>query len=120
MQLINSSVYEKESLRKASEARSGQNAKSKRQNQLINSKLDSTTSGTHQLVINGLRYDICDGGSKLIRVKSKRSAMPKFLFNISAPNDLTTPTPKNLSVSGVAFTRSKHGNLYRSGIVKSR
>ncbi|KAI4201170.1 MAG: hypothetical protein LQ346_002224 [Caloplaca aetnensis] len=67
-----------------------------------------TPSGSthHQIEVDGLHFQILKNGSKLAR--------------IHGANDISLRTPKRLTVHGVVFIRSKHGNLYRSGMVRAR
>ncbi|KAL8905705.1 MAG: hypothetical protein Q9207_002461 [Kuettlingeria erythrocarpa] len=67
-----------------------------------------TPPGTthHQIEVDGLYFQILKNGSKLAR--------------IYGANDTSLRTPKRLTIHGVVFIRSKHGNLYRSGMVRAR
>ncbi|KAL8911550.1 MAG: hypothetical protein Q9171_003314 [Xanthocarpia ochracea] len=60
---------------------------------------------THEIKIDGLRFQVLKGGSKLVRI-----------FD---PTDTSRSTPKRANVQGVTFVRSKQGNLYRSGVVRA-
>ncbi|KAL8890848.1 MAG: hypothetical protein Q9215_002074 [Flavoplaca cf. flavocitrina] len=64
-----------------------------------------TSGKTHEINIDGLRFQVLNGGSKLVR--------------IVGPTDTSRATPKRANVQGVTFVRSKHGNLYRSGVVRA-
>ena len=134
MQLINSSVYDKETQarNKAIEETRRQKAleKDQREKQKIERHLNTLTSRPgraanllHEISINGLRFQVADGGSKLVRVRGEQCDCETQLFSCSQPlgaNDSASTTPKHASVGGVAFLRSKNGNLYRSGIVKAK
>ncbi|KAL8977365.1 MAG: hypothetical protein Q9205_006817, partial [Flavoplaca limonia] len=61
-----------------------------------------TSGKTHEINIDGLRFQVLNGGSKLVRIV-----------------DTSRATPKRANVQGVTFVRSKHGNLYRSGVVRA-
>ncbi|KAL8842728.1 MAG: hypothetical protein Q9170_000384 [Blastenia crenularia] len=65
----------------------------------------SANRQAHRVEIDGLCFDILKDGSKLAR--------------IYGPNDTSLSTPKRTTVQGVTFVRSKHGNLYRSGMVRA-
>ncbi|KAI4266823.1 MAG: hypothetical protein L6R38_008527 [Xanthoria sp. 2 TBL-2021] len=64
-----------------------------------------TSGKTHEIKIDGLRFQVLKGGSKLVRV--------------FGPTDTSRSTPKRANVQGVTFVRSKQGNLYRSGVVRA-
>ncbi|KAL9051644.1 MAG: hypothetical protein Q9206_004632 [Seirophora lacunosa] len=64
------------------------------------------SSTIHHIKVNGLTFQILKNGSKLAR---------KF----AGPTDMSLPTPKRMTVHGVVFVRSKHGNLYRSGMIRA-
>ncbi|EEP77840.1 conserved hypothetical protein [Uncinocarpus reesii 1704] len=61
---------------------------------------------SYKVVIQDIPFQVVKGGSKLVRLS----------------NDPTTAnaTPKRVSVGGVAFVRSKNGNLHRLGAVVSK
>ena len=134
MQLINSSVYDKETQtrNKAIEETRRQKAfqKDQREKQKIERHLNTLTSRTgqttklvHEVLINGLRFNVADGGSKLVRIRGKHLDNGTHLFSRSyflGANDSASTTPKQADVGGVTFLRSKNGNLYRSGIVKAK
>lgn len=58
----------------------------------------------HEILVEDIRFRVTEGGSKLV--------------NIS--NHPVDQVPRRTIVGGVNFFRSKHGNLYRAGIVKSK
>ena len=81
------------------------------------------TRAVHEIVINGLRFHVLDGGSKLVRIRGKESLSQGRISvgsHLLGPNDAANATPKKADVGGVVFLRSKNGNLYRSGIVKAK
>ena len=82
MQLINSSVYDKETQarRRAMEETRRQKAikKDQREKQKIERHLNALTSRTgpatnviHEVLINGLSFQVADGGSKLLRIRGE-------------------------------------------------
>ena len=82
MQLINSSVYDKETQtrNKAIEETRRQKAlqKDRREKQKIERHLNALTSRAgsvtniiHEVSINGLRFHVADGGSKLVRIRGE-------------------------------------------------
>ncbi|KAG9764392.1 hypothetical protein KCU73_g990, partial [Aureobasidium melanogenum] len=63
------------------------------------------TDAVRDIQINNLRFRVAADGSKLIRMFDDSNTDPGA-------------TPKITRVAGVTFHRSKHGNLYRAGLVK--
>ena len=134
VQLINSSVYDKETQarNKAIEETRRQKAfqRDRREKQKIERHLNSLTSRSgqassvvHEVSINGLGFHVVDGGSKLARIRGESHDNGTHLFSRSrhtGATDSASTTPKQANVGGVTFLRSKNGNLYRSGIVKAR
>ena len=86
-------------------------------------ELAKTAPVTHELELDGLRFQVLSGGSKLTRVRGKIPFSPTTPVSISQYKgvyDSAAPTPKQATIGGVTFFRSKNGNLYRSGIVKAK
>ncbi|KAL9101542.1 MAG: hypothetical protein Q9163_003197 [Psora crenata] len=117
VQLINPSVYDKEtqSRSKAMEETRRQKAQQRDRREKRNLRRHfqvqnglpgpaRRTSPVHQLEVDGLRFRVLNGGSKLARIRG--------------PYDSATSTPKQAVVGGVTFLRSKNGNLYRSGLIR--
>jgi hypothetical protein len=81
-------------------------------------------SADHLILVNEVPFRVVRGGSKLIRVsgmhrpKNSLSLRTGLPF-IDDPNKANT-TPKRVTVAGVAFVRSKNGNLHRLGAVTSK
>ena len=134
MQLINSSVYDKETQtrNKAIEETRRQKAlqKDRREKQKIERHLNALTSRAgsatdiiHEVSINGLRFHVADGGSKLVRIRGENHDQRMHSSSRSqllGATDSASTTPKQANVGGVTFLRSKNGNLYRLGIVKAK
>ena len=134
MQLINSSVYDKETQarNKAIEETRRQKAlqKDQREKQKIARHFNTltfrtgqATNAVHEISVNGLRFHVADGGSKLVRMRGENHDDGMRLFSRSqllGATDSASTTPKQANVGGVTFLRSKNGNLYRSGIVKAK
>ena len=136
MQLINSSIYDKETqlrnkaieeTRKQKSLRRDQREKQKIQRHLktlsVYSDQNKATPTVHELLINGLRFHVLDGGSKLARIRGEGENNKQHTHlssrHIGAADSART-TPKQATIGGVTFLRSKNGNLYRSGIVKAK
>ena len=135
MQLINSSIYDKETqnrqkaieeTRKLQAATKDQREKQKIDRHLKTLAFDKNGQSAsvpliHEILVNGLRFHVLDGGSKLVRIRGENigeSGRVKSHSRPTGPTDSTSVTPKQASIGGVTFVRSKHGNLYRSGVVK--
>jgi hypothetical protein len=137
MQLINSAIYDKETqarskaieeTRKLREQKRTEREQAKvlRYAQGAGSALVSTPANPaagHQILVNEVPFKIARGGSKLIRISS--ACLPGYPLHrtglplIDDPNTANT-TPKRVTVAGVAFVRSKNGNLHRVGAVASK
>ncbi|CAG7924488.1 unnamed protein product [Penicillium olsonii] len=138
MQLINSSIYEKETqarskameeTRKFREQKKAerQQAKVLRYAQGPGGVATVTTSahatGGHEIMVNDVAFKVGRGGSKLIRISSTYPFDLVFASNrLTFKDDPSTAnnTPKRVTVAGVPFVRSKNGNLHRLGAVASR
>ncbi|MCJ1297688.1 hypothetical protein MMC08_000476 [Hypocenomyce scalaris] len=144
MQLINSSVFDKETQVRSKAIAETRRQKAQQRDQREELKIQkhlqflsaaaerpsafhpiTPNSILHELVINGIHFQVVDGGSKLSRVAGKTIGMPEIHKGgrsscIPGASDATRSTPKKANVGGVTFLRSKNGNLYRSGIVKAR
>ncbi|KAJ5999981.1 hypothetical protein N7481_000390 [Penicillium waksmanii] len=122
MQLINSAVYDKETQARAKAMEETRKVKALRRAEREQTKVLRYAQGTapagapsvpataqpaaHQILVNDVPFKIARGGSKLIRISND-------------PNTANT-TPKRVTVAGVAFVRSKNGNLHRLGAVTSK
>ncbi|KAI1386205.1 uncharacterized protein F4822DRAFT_409280 [Hypoxylon trugodes] len=124
MQLINTSVYEKETQQRTSAIEQTHRQKQIQSNNrekaiFMNSILQNGASGNpfgasnqttqaspYEVLVDGIRFHVVQLGSKLVK----------------APGDVNPPsaTPKMTSIGGVKFHRTKHGNLVRHGIVKAQ
>lgn len=95
-------------------------AKIRKQAQVIRQKLSSDDINIRHMSIDGIKYSVQSGGSKLVRIKglSPLPGKENFIEAELGPNDSTLSTPKQVTVSGIQFLRSKNGNLYRSTVVK--
>ena len=136
MQLINPSVYGKETQNRSQAMAETRRQKALQRDQKEKQKIQkhfftrdaqpgptSTTPVVHELDIDGLRFQVLNGGSKLARTYSEILLLLQKLILYSrriGAYDSGTSSPKQASIGGVTFFRSKNGNLYRSGIVKAR
>ena len=134
MQLINSSVYDKETQvrnkaieetrrRKALQKDQREKQKIERHLNTLTFRAGQATNVVHEISVNGLRFHVANGGSKLVRLRGENHKVVTHLLSRSQPlgaTDSASTTPKQANIGGVTFLRSKNGNLYRSGIVKAK
>ncbi|KAF2146726.1 uncharacterized protein K452DRAFT_262792 [Aplosporella prunicola CBS 121167] len=126
MQLINPAIYDQVALQRTKAMEQSEEERRQQRDMKEKAKLTKHFQGVHtppgpvpagvssvpssqqayEMDINGIRFRVADGGSKLIRVSDD----PKT----------ARVTPKQTKVGGVVFLRSKNGNLYRSGLVKTK
>jgi hypothetical protein len=139
MQLINSAVYDKEKQARAKAMEETRKFKEQRRAEREQTKVlryaqaagaraaVSTTAqpaAAHQILVNDIPFKISHGGSKLVRISSKRtlddSCVPETCLPVLDDPNTANTTPKRVSVAGVTFVRSKNGNLHRLGAVASK
>ena len=139
MQLINTSVYDQKTQQRQSEIEATLQEKQRLRNareraRVINAfkpqQPVSTTYGppsaaepaaVRDIQINNLRFRVAADGSKLIRMFGEQTRIDTLMHHLTCIDDSNTDpgaTPKTTKVAGVTFHRSKHGNLYRAGLVK--
>lgn len=85
--------------------------------------LSVASPALYEISIDGLRFHVLDGGSKLARIRSENLEnviRASSSSRLPGATDSASATPKQANVGGVAFLRSKNGNLYRSGAVKAK
>ena len=80
------------------------------------------TPNVHYIEIDGSRFQVCNRGSKLRREKGLILPLQPTCSCTNGHwpaglDDQAQPTPKSAVVSGIEFTRSKNGNLYRSELM---
>lgn len=136
MQLINTKVYDQKvqertqamaETRKQKEQEREQRQKAKLDKHLRSINIQQTNQQTTEaapaphIVIDGIKFIVADGGSKLIRSNGTNLMADPLQTELTRLDEanIGKATPKTTSVGGVAFVRSKHGNLYRSGLVKT-
>ncbi|EHK24779.1 uncharacterized protein TRIVIDRAFT_178368 [Trichoderma virens Gv29-8] len=123
-QLINASIYEKDSQNraKAIEETRQRNLKEQRLREkkrfgeylrhqaggagLAGTSVSANSTGLNEILVNGIRFRVLDGGKKLVK----------------APDDPTSAamTPKLTVIAGVKFHRTKTGNLVAQRIVRDQ
>lgn len=137
MQLINSAVYDKEAQARTKAMEETRKLKAQRRAEREQAKVlryaqaaGATVStaaqpaAPHQILVNDIPFKIARGGSKLIRMSSASHCVSSLFCRAGLPfiDDPSTAnsTPKRVTVAGVAFVRSKNGNLHRLGAVTSK
>ncbi|KAG5990938.1 hypothetical protein E4U54_004002 [Claviceps lovelessii] len=124
-QLINASVFEKDTqsrVKALEETRqkklqSRKNHEKSRFNDYLRNRVgtaDATansnpTTGRNELMIEGIRFLVADGGKKLVKSPAPTSV-----------EDRHSTTPKTAVVAGVKFHRTKTGNLVANRIVQTQ
>ncbi|KAI5796643.1 hypothetical protein EDC01DRAFT_652237 [Geopyxis carbonaria] len=111
MQLIKGSVYEQEAFKRAKAMAHSLEERLRRKEEKEKFKFNrflktshGTESSDHEVVVGGETYRVATNGSKLIRLSG---------------NPTDNQTPKKAVIGGVRFTRSKNGNLWRSGLIRA-
>ena len=92
-----------------------------RPSQVVPSPVDPD-SFMPEVTISNIRFQVVNGGSKLVRVHGEDfsgSRQPGAISLSSDPLNTHRASPKSTKVGGVTFLRSKNGNLYRSGLVRA-
>lgn len=139
MQLINSSVYEKEAQARSKAMEETRKLKEQKKTEHEQAKVlryaqgpgatamvstSAHSSAGREIIIDGFAFRVARGGSKLIRISSVYYLLNLSPHRIGLPSidDPTTAnnTPKRVTVAGVSFVRSKNGNLHRLGAVVSK
>ncbi|PTB79548.1 hypothetical protein M440DRAFT_1398841 [Trichoderma longibrachiatum ATCC 18648] len=123
-QLINASIYEKDSQNRAKAIEETRQRKLREQRLrekkrfgeylrrqagaagFPNSGMTANATGTNEISVNGIQFRVLEGGKKLVK----------------APGDPASPamTPKSTVIAGVKFHRTKTGNLVAQSIVKDQ
>ncbi|KAK9241179.1 hypothetical protein V1525DRAFT_392353 [Lipomyces kononenkoae] len=112
MQLINSSVYSDLAQARTKAIEATRVAKEKKLEEKLVRRAQREAAKARRVArlqeveIDGVKYRVAKDGSKLIRVTADE------------PN--ASHAPKKAIVGGVTFLRSKNGNLWRKGFVKSK
>lgn len=96
MQLINTSVYDKETLARNKAIEETRKQKSLRRDQREKQKIErhvnalpshagrgASTAAVHEIAINGLRFQIIDAGSKLARIRGEGNSEGQSIYSRS-------------------------------------
>ena len=146
MQLINSTIYDKEAQARTKALEETRRLKAQRRTQVEEAKIlryaqgagskfpasvtthgiaSSQPSASYQISVNDIPFRIARGGSKLIRLSRAIPSDVIMKQGAGLPFEIDDPktannTPKRATVAGVYFVRSKNGNLHRLGAVTSK
>lgn len=138
MQLINTNVYDQKTQQRQKEIEESARQKQIRRDDKEKNKVIKFMQGkpaygaavgaavpaaSREIIIQNLKFRISTDGSKLIRLFGESCTRSDiqgvhFLNHADGSNTDAQSTPKQAVVAGVTFHRSKHGNLYRAGVVK--
>ncbi|KAG5976834.1 hypothetical protein E4U55_007166 [Claviceps digitariae] len=151
-QLINANVYEKESQSRVKaieetrqkKLRSRKNYEKLRFNDYLRNLAGTAsatanfnpTTGRNELMIEGIRFLVADGGKKLVKSPGKKEVRElrkpvhqalivsfPLVTNVAlfaSADDRYSTTPKTAVVAGVKFHRTKTGNLVANRIVQTQ
>lgn len=81
----------------------------------------SATSEHRELVVDGIRFQLRDDGSKLMRIHGEYQTSMNPRDNRLNDTDASTdnrPTPKRVTIANVAFCKTKNGNLVRTNAIR--
>lgn len=143
LQLINTSVFEKDVQARASAIEQTQRQKRLQKEQMEKARVmnflqhnassvppvasNPTTAAAgapkYEVTVDGIRFQITKRGSKLVRAPGMSSrADPRGPGAKLRTDDKNPPsaTPKVTTIGGVKFYRTKSGNLVRHGIAKAQ
>jgi len=140
LQLINTSIFEKDSQKRVQAIEQTRQQKLKQRDEREKARVvkhfqrgtslrPTGTTSNDELDVNGIRFRVVQGGSKLVKVPGEiwprhASGVTRHdgtVKSLQCPGDLNAAksTPKSAMIGGVRFHRSKSGNMYRSGIIKA-
>ena len=123
-QLINRDTYDREQKQKQDHHDRTRVVKRQKIDRDERSRLTQFTStqGHREVILEGIRFQLCEDGSKLIRVSGKRDQAISFANvhdTLNLPDDNTTKeTPRSVKIADVDFFRTKNGNLVRGNALK--
>ena len=118
LQLINSSVYKNEAeLRSRSNSRPGESSSGDDANKTPKPEPPrSKHEGSgHHVEVDGITFEVCDGGKTLVRTTGSRSALSQpHTLTLRADSDTSSiATPKKVVIAKVEFHRNNDGHLHR-------
>lgn len=147
IQLINTSIFEKDTKSRAKAMEETRKLKVKERDQRERAKFSkhlqhlggnnmvdsgapfrsADMAGNYEISVQGIRFRVAKNGSKLVKVPGENLhaaeqtplSVPRLGSRYSGDLNAAKSTPKTALVGGVRFYRSKNGNMYRSGIIKA-
>ena len=148
MQLINSSIFEKDSQQRAKAMEETRQQKLKQRDEREKARFNkhlhraggsssngqslraNHVAGDYEITIQGIGFRVAKNGSKLVKVPGEKMQKPltgkiagfdRSVIDLRYPGDRNAAksTPKTALIGGVRFYRSKTGNMYRSGVIKA-
>lgn len=124
-QLMNKNTYDREQKQKLGQVERKRAIKKQKADREERSRLIQHTSnqGSHEILVDGMRFQLREDGSKLIRVSGKLTALREHdVWDMMLSNpDLESSakeTPKKVRIADVEFFRTKNGNLVRANAIK--
>ena len=83
----------------------------------------TSNQGSRELLVDGLRFQLRDDGSKLMRVSGKQATSGEpcaihFMLNSVDAASAVKETPKRVAIADVNFFRTKNGNLVRANAIR--
>lgn len=141
LQLINTSIYEKDAQSRAQAMEETRKQKLKQRDDREKAKLhkhiqrlgsgntgiagqSTRPAANYEIDVQGVRFRVTKNGSKLARVSGEgfgQTYQQEEVWDSLYAGDMNAAksTPKTAMVGGVRFYRTKNGNMYRSGIIKA-
>ncbi|PFH60191.1 hypothetical protein XA68_11320 [Ophiocordyceps unilateralis] len=111
-QLINADIYHRDAQNRSKameesrrrKIRQQKSREKKRFNDFLRRQTADVSESINEIIIEGMRFRVADGGKKLLKVLDDLQSAPS--------------TPKSVDVAGVTFHRTKTGNLVASRVVR--
>ena len=122
-QLMSKDTYDREQKQKLEQKQQVRATKKQQVNLEERSKLEKYAANNREVIIDGLRFQLREDGSKLIRISGKLAALfdvdidRNQLSKIDA-STASKESPKKAQISDVDFFRTKNGNLVRANAVR--
>lgn len=126
-QLMNQGTYEREQQQRLERSEQQRVAKRRKindaeQSRLLHHMQLTEATMTRELLVEGIRFQVRDDGSKLIRIPGTRDmacAFPESCHRLNVTDSNSRKeTPRKTKIADVDFHRTKHGNLVRATAVK--
>lgn len=124
-QLINRETFDREQKRKQEHDERTRATRRQKIDSEERSKLNhyTSTQGNREITIEGIRYQLRNDGSKLIRISGTpasvaRSGNSHAMLNFT-DNDEHKETCRKVTIADVDFFRTKNGNLVRANALKT-